>query len=130
MCVYGALNTPAGYTTLISMPTGGGKSLVTQAVSYKENGLSIVIVPTVSLAIDQKRVARKNIKISTDNEIFYYYSGCQKLGEISKAIKDQTAKLLFISPEALIKNEQFKELVNEANQSRYLKNIIIDEAVA
>ncbi len=128
LCVYGALNTPAGYTTLISMPTGGGKSLVTQAVSYKENGLSIVIVPTVSLAIDQKRVARKNIKISTDNEIFYYYSGCQKLGEISKAIKDQTAKLLFISPEALIKNEQFKELVNEANQSRYLKNIIIDEA--
>ena len=31
LCVYGALNTPAGYTTLISMPTGGGKSLVTQA---------------------------------------------------------------------------------------------------
>lgn len=128
LCVYGALNTPNGYTTLISMPTGGGKSLVTQAVSYKENGLSIVIVPTVSLAIDQKRVARKNIKPSTDNEIFYYYSGCKKFGEISKAIKNQTARLLFISPEALIKNEQFQELVNEANASRYLKNIIIDEA--
>ncbi len=26
LCVYGALNTPNGYTTLISMPTGGGKS--------------------------------------------------------------------------------------------------------
>lgn len=128
LCVYGALNTPAGYTTLISMPTGAGKSLVTQTVSYKKNGLSIVIVPTVSLAIDQKRVARKNIKISTDNEIFYYYSGCKKFGEISKAIKNQTAKLLFISPEALIKNKQFQELVDEANASRYLKNIIIDEA--
>lgn len=128
LCVYGALNTPDGYTTLISMQTGGGKSLVTQAVSYKENGLSIVIVPTVSLAIDQKRVARKNIKTSADGEIFYYYSGCKKLGEISKAIKNKVAKLLFISPEALIKNEQFQELINEANANRYLKNIIIDEA--
>ncbi len=128
LCVYGALNTPNGYTSLISMPTGGGKSLVTQAVSYKENGLSIVVVPTVSLAIDQKRVARMNIKQSTDEEIFYYYSGCKKFAEISKAIKNQTAKLLFISPEALIKNEKFQELINEANASRYLKNIIIDEA--
>lgn len=128
LCVYGALNTPAGYTTLVSMPTGGGKSLVTQAVSYKEDGLSIVIVPTVSLAIDQKRVARRNIKDSTDNEIFYYYSGCGKLPEIQEAIKKRTAKLLFISPEALIKNEQFQTLVNEANVSRYLKNIIVDEA--
>lgn len=128
LCVYGALNTPCGYTTLISMPTGGGKSLVTQAVSYKEKGLSIVIVPTVSLAIDQERVARKNIKSSADNEIFYYYSGCKKLNEISEAIKNQTVRLLFISPEALIKNEKFQELINEANASRYLKNIIIDEA--
>ena len=128
LCVYGALNTPDGYTTLVSMPTGGGKSLVTQAVSYKENGLSIVIVPTVSLAIDQERVARKNIKISKDNEIFYYYSGCKKLEEISTAITNQTARILFISPEALIKNEQFQKLINKANASRYLKNIIIDEA--
>ena len=128
LCVYGALNTPCGYTTLISMPTGGGKSLVTQAVSYKEKGLSIVIVPTVSLAIDQERVARKNIKSSADHEIFYYHSGCKKFNEISGAIKNQTARLLFISPEALIKNEKFQELINEANTSRYLKNIIIDEA--
>ena len=120
LCVYGAINTPAGYTTLISMPTGGWKSLVTQAVSYKENGLSIVVVPTVSLAIDQKRVARKNIKTSAENEIFYYYSGSKNLGEISKAIHNQTARLLFISPEALLKNEQFQELISEANTNRYL----------
>ena len=128
LCVYGALSTPTGYTALISMPTGGGKSLVTQTVGYKETGLSIVIVPTVSLAIDQQRVARRNIKTSADNEIFCYYSGCGKLPEISEAVKNRTAKLLFISPEALIKNEQFQELVNEANANRYLKNIIVDEA--
>ena len=37
-------------------------------------------------------------------------------------------KLLFISPEALIKNEQFQKLINEANDRKYIKNIVIDEA--
>lgn len=128
LCVYGALNTPETYTTLVSMPTGGGKSLVTQAISYEKTGLSIVAVPTVSLAIDQERVAKKNIKISQDGEIFCYYSGSKNIEKISNAIKNQTAKLLFISPEALIKNEHFRELISYANSLRYIKNIIIDEA--
>lgn len=128
LCVYGGLNTPDGFTTLISMPTGGGKSLVTQSLGYEKDGLSIVVVPTVSLAIDQERFAKMNIKIAKDNEIFCYYSGVKNFVDISKAIKNQTAKLLFISPEALIKNEQFQQLVNDANASNYIKNIIIDEA--
>lgn len=128
LCVFGALNTPAGYTTLISMPTGGGKSLVTQVLSYEKRGLSIVVVPTVSLALDQERVSKKNIKISKDDEIFCYYSGCKDFKKILNAIKKQTARILFISPEALIKNRLFQELINEANAVRYIKNIVIDEA--
>lgn len=58
LAVYGALNTPDGYTTLVSLPTGGGKSLITQTLSYQKDGLTIIIVPTVSLAIDQVRVAK------------------------------------------------------------------------
>lgn len=128
LCVYGSLNTPDGFTTLISMPTGGGKSLVTQALGYEKEGLSIIVVPTVSLAIDQERVAKKNIKIAKENEIFCYYSGVKNFTEILNAIKLQTARLLFISPEALIKNEQFQQLISEANASNYIKNIVIDEA--
>ena len=37
-------------------------------------------------------------------------------------------KLLFISPEALIKNEEFSKAISEANTTHYLKNIVIDEA--
>lgn len=128
LCVYGGLNTPLGFTSLVSMPTGGGKSLVTQTLAYEKEGLTIVVVPTVSLAIDQERVAKKYLKNSKENEIFSYYSGIKNFDEIRNALKNKTVKLLFISPEALIKNEQFQKLINEANDRKYIKNIVIDEA--
>lgn len=128
LAVYGALNTPDGFTTLVSLPTGGGKSLITQSISYQKEGLTVVIVPTVSLAIDQVRVAKEIIKtIAADEEIFSYSSGVDP-SPILKAIKAKTAKMLFISPEALINNQGFTDVIKEANTSRYLKNIIIDEA--
>lgn len=128
LAVYGALNTPDGYTTLVSLPTGGGKSLIIQTMSYQRDGLSIVIVPTVSLAIDQVRVAKEIIRSENiDEEVFSYNSGIDAK-PILKAIKNKKAKILFISPEALINNAEFVEVVAEANAIRYLKNIIIDEA--
>ena len=105
LAVFGALDTPDGYTSLVSLPTGGGKSLITQSMSYQNDGLIIVIVPTVSLAIDQVRNAKNNIKHDTENEIFCYYSGIEneRKDALRNAIKQEQAKLLFISPEALIK---------------------------
>ena len=128
MAVYGALNTPDGYTTLVSLPTGGGKSLITQTMAYQFKGLTIVVVPTVSLALDQVRVAKSIIHSENiDEEVFSYNSGIDA-APILKAIREQKAKLLFISPEALINNSGFLEAIAEANKVRYLKNIIIDEA--
>lgn len=126
--LYGALNTPEGYTTLISLPTGGGKSLITQAISYQREGLTIIIVPTVSLAIDQVRVARKIVQTDSPNEEIFYYSSGVNIDPILNAIKHRKARMLFISPEALILNPRFADSIKDANKSRYLKNIIIDEA--
>lgn len=128
LAIYGALNTPDGYTTMVSLPTGGGKSLVTQTLSYQRPGLTIIIVPTVSLAIDQVRVAKNTIITDKpDEEIFYYSSGVD-LGPIIGAIEKKTARMLFISPEALLLNETFAKAIDRANTVRYLQNIIIDEA--
>ncbi|MEG0757794.1 MAG: helicase-related protein [Raoultibacter sp.] len=128
IALYGALNTPDGYTTLISMPTGGGKSLITQAVSYQKEGLTIVIVPTISLAIDQVRVARNTIKVGNPEEEIFYYSSGVDAAPILDAIRKKKARMLFISPEALILNKAFANEIKLANDSRSLKNIIIDEA--
>lgn len=131
LAVTGALNTPVGYTTLVALPTGGGKSLITQVVPYQvEKSLTVVIVPTVSLAMDQKRVARKNIKHNSNHEIYYYYSKTKEceLDEMINSIESETAKIIFISPEAIIKNKRISKVIRDANDKHYLKNVIIDEA--
>lgn len=128
LAVYGALFTPDGYTTLISLPTGGGKSLITQTLAYQSEGLTIVVVPTVSLAIDQTIAAKNTIKReNVEDEIFFYSSGMD-VNPIISAIDNSKARLLFISPEALLNNKKFVEAVEQANRNRYIRNIIIDEA--
>lgn len=128
LAVYGALHLPDGYAALISLPTGGGKSLITQTLAYQREGLTIVVVPTVSLAIDQVRTAKKIVQSAhVDEEIFFYSSGVA-IAPILQAIEKKTAKMLFISPEALLKNEGFAEAVKKANAARYLRNLVIDEA--
>ena len=128
LAVYGALNTPDGYTTLVSLPTGGGKSLITQTLAYQSDGLTIVVVPTVSLADDQliaaKQIIRRDKK---EQEIFAYRSGVP-IAPILNAIQNKTARLLFISPEALMSNQAFESVIRTANKQHYIKNIIIDEA--
>ena len=131
IAVTGAFNIPDGYTGLISLPTGGGKSLISQTLSYqKKSGLTIVVVPTVSLALDQERVSRQNIRIAQTGEIFCYYSALkeEEKKEIYSCLENRKLRLLFISPEALVKNQRFTWMIEAANQSGYLKNVIIDEA--
>ena len=128
LAVYGALNTPEGYTTLVSLPTGGGKSLITQMMAYQSEGLTIVVVPTVSLADDQLIAAKQIIKRTTvDQEVFSYRSGVP-ITPILNAIQNRTARLLFISPEALMNNQAFDNVIKAANKQHYMKNIVIDEA--
>lgn len=128
LAVTGAFNVPNGNTVLISLPTGGGKSLITQTIAYAAEGLTIVIIPTVSLAIDQVRTAKESIKRNNVNDEIFQYTSGENAFSIIKNIKDKKARLLFISPETLLQNENFKEAIEEANKHHYLKNIIIDEA--
>lgn len=127
LAVMGALRVPNGYSCLVSMTTGGGKSLITQTVAYQNGGLTIVIVPTISLMLDQYNNAKAIVKSNVDHEIFYYHSD-SSLDSFYDALKEKTARLLFISPESLIKNKNLREKIEEANRNHYLKNIVVDEA--
>lgn len=128
VAVHTALNLPNGHTLLISLPTGGGKSLVTQLLASSSVGLTVVIVPTVALALDQYYAAHQTL---TDDADIYCYRGEQTDAEriaIIKALRDKTARILFTSPEAILKNTELYRLLDTAAKSRYLTNVVVDEA--
>lgn len=127
VAVTGALRVPYGFSCLVSMTTGGGKSLITQTVAYQEKGLTIVIVPTVSLMMDQYRNATDIINSNVDDEIFYHHSE-NSLQKFYECLEKKTARILFVSPESLIKNKELRERIQKANSEKYLKNLVVDEA--
>ena len=128
LAVYTALRLPPGHTLLIAQPTGGGKSLVTQLLAAQGGSLTVVIVPTVALALDQEGAARRNLTGNT--QIFSYQSSQsnEERSALYRAIREKTANLLFTSPEAILKNQQLYELLEEAVREGYLSNVVIDEA--
>ena len=109
LAVMGALRTPNGYTALVAMSTGGGKSLMTYTLAYQVcNSLTVVVVPTISLMLDQYRNAERIIKPTSPNEIMYYYSG-RNVDEVVNAITQKQIRLLFLSPETIIKNRRVRD---------------------
>jgi hypothetical protein len=128
IAIHTAIMLPKGYSLLISQPTGGGKSLVTQMLAACSNGLTLVIVPTVALALDQYYAANNNL---TNNEGIFCYRSDLSTAEkslIVTALKEKKAKILFSSPEAIIKNGVLYAQLDDAVATGYLNNVIIDEA--
>lgn len=128
IAVHTALALPKGHTLLVSLPTGGGKSLVTQLLASVSAELSVVIVPTVALALDQYYAAKNNLKGLSE---IYCYRGEQSELEraaIIKALKEKKARILFTSPEAILKNPELHRLLDDAAKKHYLANVVVDEA--
>ena len=126
--VHTAINLPEGNTLLVSQPTGGGKSLITQVLSSSSDGLTLVVVPTVALALDQFEAAKSNLR---NQQGIFCFRGEQKQTDkelIIAGIKNHTAKLVFSSPEAIAKNQALNSALSKCAKDGYLKNVVVDEA--
>lgn len=128
VAVHSAINLPDNHTLMISLPTGGGKSLVTQLLAATEMSLTLVIVPTVSLAKDQCLQAKLCLNDDGIKEDIFCYRGDADNSSIITAIKNKTARLIFTSPEAVIKSLYLNKAVRDAAGNGYLHNVVIDEA--
>jgi len=112
-----------GSTVLVSMPTGSGKSIIGIAKSKLSNGLTVVIMPTIALTLDQYRNYKN---FFTEDEIAYYTSNSNNFSYIKEKIDSRDLKILYVSPETIVKGK-FREVLGIIAGDNYLDNIVIDE---
>lgn len=127
-----ALSSKTDATVIVNLPTGCGKTLVTEALMAfsKTDELNIVVVPTTALALDQARRMKtfiQNMGFSAASE--YAWRGDLKL-EVKARIKTDILsgqqRVLFVSPESMVGS--LLPTLFKITKSQKLKNVIFDEA--
>ena len=127
--IRGVMLSMPGSTHLLIYPTGSGKSLMGLAASMagraQPAGVTVVIVPTVALALDQVEQARRSFPEARINA---WESGLDDATrkEIKGHIRDGSQTFLYTSPESL--TGTLKPVLLEAAQSQSLQAFIVDEA--
>lgn len=121
------LTAPKGATLVVNLPTGTGKSFCAQLPSLIEkssSGITVVVVPTVTLALDQERAMSELIDYPTA------YVGGEDRKLINEAIRSNIIEgiqtIVFTSPESLLTSLHVPLQV--AADRGFLKYFIIDEA--
>ena len=105
-------NVLEGRDTFVLMPTGGGKSLCYQLPAVMKNGTAIVISPLIALMKNQVDAMRN---FSTDDDVAHFLNSSLTKSEIARVKKDVIsgkAKLLYVAPESLTKEENIDFLKN------------------
>lgn len=132
---------PAGSTTLVTLPTGAGKSTCLQIPAWigvqggREWARSVlVVVPTVALALDQQRQALEffggNSPKNTPQAWWSGTSGDDRQA-IMQGLLHGTLPLLFTAPESLVAiagGTRLYDVCLEAAERGHLTHLVIDEA--
>ncbi|RYG87879.1 MAG: ATP-dependent DNA helicase RecQ [Alphaproteobacteria bacterium] len=125
---------PQGETLIVCLPTGSGKSLVAQAPVLArgyEGGLSLCIVPTTALALDQARqtariMAGRTARAERRNLAWHKGLSLEDKAEIKSAIREGRQGILYCSPEAM--TGALLPSLYSAAQAGLIDYLIIDEA--
>lgn len=138
MAVAASLFAPPGSTTLITLPTGGGKSMCILLPAWFESnggrragGTTLVIVPTVALAYDQQDSVRSYFNPADDAYKPYSLTSDTPKDTraiIYKGISEGTIPILYTSPEALLLNPILYHTCLQAAANGRLQRFVIDEA--
>ncbi|MGW3809338.1 protein DpdF [Micromonospora sp. NPDC005113] len=124
---------PGGTTVLVVLPTGRGKTdLVVARTLAEEAGVTVVVVPTVVLALDMERrvraLARKgSLNLSPTDTYAYVGTMPEETKKtMRQAVRSGAQRILFTSPEALVKG--LSGAVLECARAGRLRQFVVDEA--
>lgn len=126
------LTAPDDATLLVNLPTGCGKTMVIDALLAcpVRNGLTLVIVPTVALALEQAQRAKDLlVRLGQDPEGATAWVGglaVEQRKQIRQRMNIGEQKVLFCSPE-LVTRGLLPQLFRVA-ETGLLTSIVIDEA--
>jgi ATP-dependent DNA helicase RecQ len=120
-------------TTLVVLPTGGGKTAVAHvaALLADRRGTTLVIVPTIALALDQERAFR-DLLVRTGRKLasedFAYHSGLDEGARQSfrNRIREGEQKIVFAAPESVERSLAFS--LYEAAEFALITAFVVDEA--
>lgn len=108
----------------VTMPTGGGKSLLYQLPSLTLDGITVVIEPLVSLIEDQVTILKRlgipveYIGAGQKNEVDIYKDLCSS---------DVKTKIIITTPEKLILSDTFISIMDKLHKRNKLSLFVIDE---
>ncbi|GIL50662.1 hypothetical protein Vafri_6791 [Volvox africanus] len=120
----------SGRDVFVLMPTGGGKSLCYQLPAVVSPGITVVVCPLLSLLQDQVRALCSQ---SGGGVPATFLSSQQTQDEVISVLRElrkerPSCKLLYLTPEALVKGNRIKDLLDRLHQRGRLARFVIDEA--
>lgn len=139
VAVDAVLHAPPGASLLVTLPTGGGKSMCILLPAWlasgggnRQGGTTIVVVPTVSLAIDQQDHLSSPFAAAVSpayrpHALLGSTAGDERI-VIYEGIRQGTLPILYTSPESLLNNRVLHDVVLEAADKGFLNWLVIDEA--
>lgn len=136
--VYGSLLASPGTTTLITLPTGAGKSMCILLPAWIKSrggqypgGTTLVVVPTISLAYDQESNAQAFFPNTPMPEYLPTavtgHTNVKQRQTVRQGITNGTIPIVYLSPETLL-NSEFYTLCIKAARNGKINRVVIDEA--
>ena len=123
---WAVVNAGPGTSNTIVLPTGCGKSSCFLLLPTFSSGLTVVVVPTVALAIDQQIGAEKRFQ-NVDGINPLYFASDDNPDEVVAQLKNKECRLVFASPETCVSGK-LRPLLDRFAQDGWLQNIVVDEA--
>lgn len=117
-----------GFDVFGCMPTGGGKSLLFQLPAVIEQGVTIVVMPLISLIHDQvsilKRLEVPCVFLSSVDSVKNQHLSVNLIFRQS----EDSPKIIFLTPEKLKKSDYTIAMIDKLHSKGLINRFVIDEA--